>query len=89
MSRWFRWTATYYQYANRLATLWFLREQGVGARLVSVYFVGDRFPDRTPCPASRAEWLALIEARRLMLGLPTQHALSAFEHHVFLPALST
>jgi hypothetical protein len=89
VSRWFRWTGTYYQYANRLATLWFLREHGVGARLVSVYFTGDRFPDRTPCPASEAEWLALIETRRLTLGLPKDHALSAFEHHVFLAALST
>jgi hypothetical protein len=89
VSRWFCWTGTYYQYANRLATLWFLREQDVGAHLVFVYFIGDRFPDGTPCPSSRAEWLGLIEARRLTLGLPTQHALSAFEHHVFLPALPT
>jgi len=86
VNRWFRWTGTYYQYANRLATLRFLREHGVGARLVFVYFLADRFPDSTPCPSSRAEWLALIEARRLTLGLPQQHRLAPFEHHVFLPA---
>jgi hypothetical protein len=72
VSRWFRWTGTYYQYANRLATLWFLREQGIGARLVFVSFIADRFPDDTPCPSSEEEWLALIDARRLTLGLPTR-----------------
>ena len=87
VNRWFRWTGTYYQYANRLATLWFLRKHGIDSRLVFIYFVGDRFPDKTPCPASEADWLALIEARRLTLGLPKQHALSEFEHHVFLPVL--
>ena len=84
---WFNWTGTYYQYANRLATLWFLRTHGVDARLLFIYFVGDRFPDSTPCPASEKEWSELIEARRLTLGLPVNHALSPYEDHVFLPAL--
>lgn len=41
--RFFDWTGTYYQYANRLAALWFLREHDVPARLVFVYFTGDVF----------------------------------------------
>jgi hypothetical protein len=87
--RFFPWTGTYYQYANRLACLWFLRSSGIDARLVFVYFTGDRFPDATPCPATRDEWEKLLEARRLTLALPSRHALSPFEHDVFLPALRT
>lgn len=86
--RFFDWRGTYYQHANRLAALWFLRQHGVDARLVGVQFYGDVFPDGTPCPRSRAQWQALIEARRLTMGLPKTHRLSRWEHHVFLPALS-
>lgn len=81
------WTGTYYQYANRLAMLWFLRKHDVEARLVLIYFYGDKFPDATPCPRTPREWEPLFDARRLTLGLPKRHALSKYEHHVFLPAL--
>jgi hypothetical protein len=83
--RFFPWTGTYYQYANRLACVWFLRENDIDARLVFIYFTGDTFPDETPCPATEAQWKNLLEARRLTLGLPLEHALSPFEHDVFLP----
>jgi hypothetical protein len=82
--RYFSWTDSYYQYANRLATLAFLRDNGVDARLVFVYFIGDRFPDGTECPASVAAWKRLIEARRLTLGLPRKHDLSRYVHDVFI-----
>lgn len=87
VNRWFDWTASYYQHANRLAALSFLRQNGVRATLLGVYFTGDRFPDGTPCPGTRREWEALIEARRLTMGLPRRHRLSRYEHHLFLPAL--
>jgi hypothetical protein len=88
VNRWFDWTSTYYQHANRLATVWFLRNQGVDARLVEVHFLGDEFPDGTPCPRTKGAWEALIEARRLTLGLAKRNRLSRFEHHVFLKALA-
>lgn len=82
------WQGTYYQYANRLAALHFLTNKvkpPVDARLVLIYFTGDCFPDGRVCPGSVAEWQALIEARRLTLGLPERHALSQQIHDVFLP----
>jgi hypothetical protein len=80
------WTASYYQYANRLALLYFLRRNGVNARCVFLYFTGDRFPDRRPCPASEDEWKPLLEARNLTLGLTAAHRLSDYVCSVFLPA---
>jgi hypothetical protein len=82
--RYFSWIDSYYQYANRLATLAFLQDNGIDARLVFIYFVGDRFPDGTPCPESERKWRRLIEARRLTLGLPTRHRLSPFEYDIFV-----
>jgi hypothetical protein len=79
VNRWFDWTASYYQHANRLAALWFLRDQGVAARLVNIHFRGDTFPDGTPCPRTKKAWESLIEARRLTMGLPRRHRLSGFE----------
>jgi hypothetical protein len=84
--RHYAWTGSYYQYANRLAVLWFLRKHRVPAHLVFVYFTGDVFPDKTPCPRTKAGWETMIDARRLTLGLPRRHRLSKFDHHVFLPA---
>jgi len=83
--RFFPWLGTYYQYANRLAALHFLVNQaGVPAHLLHVYFIGDRFPDGTECPASEEHWRQLIEARRLTLGLPVRHALSDRTHEAFI-----
>lgn len=85
--RYFDWTGTYYQYANRLAALRFAREEGFDACAVFIYFYGETFPDGTECPDSPARWHDLIEARRLTLGLPREHALSPFERDVFLPVI--
>jgi hypothetical protein len=85
--RHFSWVGSYYQYANRLAVLWFLRKHRVPAHLVFIYFTGDLFPDKRRSPRTRADWDTMIEARRLTLGLPRRHRLSKFDHHVVLPAL--
>ena len=60
------WTRYFYQYANRLAHLYFLRElNGIDAALVFVYFTGDTtVPGVEPVP--REDWEAAI-------GLATNH----------------
>ena len=85
----FPWLGTYYQHTNRLAVLYFLVVQAkIATRFVEVFITGDAFPDECPCPQNQAEWERLIEARRLTLGLPRQHPLSARISRVFLPALN-
>ena len=73
------WTRIFFQYANRLAHLWFLHRHGVAADLVFVSFVGDagmRGPDRPEV------WQAAFAAADYALGLPRIHALSRHVHHV-------
>ena len=73
------WTQTYYQLANRIAHLHFLRKHGVDARLLLVGFIG---ADDVGGPATAAEWgVAYRQAFRAM-ALPGQHKLSPFIHHV-------
>jgi hypothetical protein len=82
----FQWLGTYYQYANRLACLYFLNVlRTVPARLVLVYFIGDKFPDARQCPSSEAEWRELIRACHLTLGLSEKHALRNRVHELFIP----
>lgn len=61
------WSTHYYQYANRLAHLGFLRDQGVQAYLVFVYFIGDT--GMPGAPISRAHWDGANSALKKHLGL--------------------
>ncbi len=58
------WTRDYYQYANRLAHLYFLRTHGVDAQLVFFYFLNDTDMEG---PTSTAEWtVALADVHRTL-----------------------
>lgn len=86
----FHWLGTYYQYANRLACLYFLNVRAnVPARLVLVYFLNDKFPDGRFCPPTEAAWRDLIRAAHLTLGLKEDHPLKDRVHEIFLPASPT
>jgi hypothetical protein len=43
-----KWLSPYYQYANRLAHLQFLLQHNISARLIFIYFLGDRRPKIPP-----------------------------------------
>lgn len=73
------WTQSFYQLANRLAHLHFLRVRGVDARLLLVGFVGD---GEMKGPASAAEWQAAYQVAEYAMGLKPGHPLSAYVHHV-------
>lgn len=73
------WMRCFYQYANRLAHLWWLRQQGVEAHLLLVNFVGD---DDMKGPDDPAAWHAVERAADYALGLPARHALSSHVHHI-------
>lgn len=74
------WTAGFYQYANRLAHLHFLRSADVDAHLLMVGFKNDH---DVGGPVSESEWRAAYADMEAALGLPRAHPLSPAIHHVF------
>ena len=73
------WAGQYYQYTNRLAHLWWLREQGVNAHLCLVGFVGDQEMNG---PNNAEDWAEAYSEADEYLGIPRHHALSEFVHHL-------
>lgn len=74
----------YYQYCNRIAILQFLTDSEVGARLLNIYFIGDRSDKRRTCPRNREGWKREIERRSQHVGLPPNHSISTRIHELFL-----
>ena len=68
------WSTSFYQYANRLAHLYWMRElNGHDAYLVNLFFVNDREMNG---PQSVAEWQAAIQLQEVFLGVrQTSYAL--------------
>ena len=77
------WEKKYYQYANRLAALHFLRSHHIDAHLVFVYFCGDQNP-RQQCPTDSTGWSAALDKQHKHLHLPSNHLYSNQIHSVFL-----
>ena len=76
------WSGKLYQYANRLAHLYLVRELNrVPAYLLFVYFVGDAEVDG---PATVSEWEAALAVAEGVLGLPARHRLSDYIAEVFV-----
>ena len=86
------WLAHYYQYANRVATLWFLLQNGIEARLLHLCFLGDDFPD---APASADEWhrgrgrTPSLDAMHAWVGRPFVPEIEGRIHEVFLSAVES
>ena len=75
------WSGKYYQYANRLAHLYYLRvKRGIPAFLLNIYFVGDISVNG---PKSEQEWHVAIQELNTHLGL-TQHKLSSYIAQLFI-----
>jgi len=74
------WSSTYFQVANRLAHLWFLRSHGLPAWLVLVNFVGDA---DVRGPNSAEEWEQAYRVAEAAMGLRAEHALSPYVIHLY------
>jgi hypothetical protein len=76
------WAASpFFQYANRLAFLEYLREDNrIDAHLAFVYFTNDKDMDG---PESEAEWKGAIRLMEASLGF-NSHRLSPFVHKLFI-----
>lgn len=74
------WSQLFYQFANRLVHLAFLRDQGHDARLVLVNFLGD---SEMTGPQSAEAWEAAYAVMHHAMGLPRRHRLAAHIIHVY------
>jgi hypothetical protein len=71
------WDAPLYQYANRLAHLYYLRDLNkIDAYLLFLYFAD---ASDVPNPSSRSEWIGAVRLIKKCLGLPVNHP---FRSHV-------
>ena len=78
------WKHGYYQTANRVATLNFPTEEGIAARLLFVYFLGDSGSASRRCPRTEEEWTPAINTQWKELGA-TSDDLPDRIHKLFLP----
>lgn len=78
------WLNDYYQYCNRIAVLRLLVEHGVPARLLYVYFVGDKGDQRRTCPTDMSGWQSALVSLKAQVGLPRGHSLEERLHEAFL-----
>lgn len=78
------WLQPYYQYANRLSTLYFLTKHNIPARLLFVYFCGDKNPHGN-CPTDKAGWQERLTEASTHLGLNGRSPYERKIHKLFLP----
>ena len=73
----------YYQYANRIAHLYYLREiNKIDAHLLFIYFLNDK--SVTKKSETKEDWEEAINEVYKSLKLERKNKLSDFVHHIFI-----
>jgi hypothetical protein len=76
------WTGKFYQYVNRIAHLYYLREKNkIKAHLLFIYFINDASVNG---PKTKDEWLGAIQTMECYLGLSKKHKLREYIHDIFI-----
>ncbi len=76
------WTGTFYQYVNRIAHLYYLREKNqIKTHLLFIYFINDI---TVHGPKTIDEWLGAIQTMECYLGLDKKHKLRKYIHDIFI-----
>ena len=76
------WTGTFYQYVNRIAHLYYLREKNkIKTHLLFIYFINDI---TVHGPKTKDEWLEAIQTMECYLGLTKKHKLRKHIHDIFI-----
>ena len=76
------WSETFYQYANRIAHLYFLRVlNGINAYLVNIYFIND---NSVAGPKSIDEWRGALTIIKHYLGIPKKNKLEKYMIDIFI-----
>jgi len=76
------WTGTFYQYVNRIAHLYYLREKNkIKAYLLFIYFINDVSVNGL---RTKDEWLGAIQTMEYYLGLAKNYKLRKYIHDIFI-----
>ena len=76
------WTGKFYQYLNRIAHLYYLREKNkIKTHLLFIYFINDVSVNG---PKTKDEWLGAIQTMRYYLGLDKNYKLRKYIHDIFI-----
>jgi hypothetical protein len=76
------WAGTFYQYVNRIAHLYYLKEKNkIKAYLLFIYFINDI---TVHGPKTKDEWLGAIQTMKCYLGLAKKHKLRKYIHDIFI-----
>ena len=76
------WSGTFYQYANRIAHLYFLRVlNGINAYLVNIYFIND---NSVAGLKSIDEWRGALTIIKHYLGIPKKNKLEKYMIDIFI-----
>lgn len=78
------WLKPYYQFCNRLAALHFLNKNKIPARLLCIYFLGDRNPKTKSTPDNEEGWASAIKTMHGHIGLKRHNSLESRIHQLFL-----
>lgn len=82
------WFRGYYQYANRIVVSYFLNiKHHIPARLLFIYFVGDKRTDGKICPQNKEGWQEMLKNQDEYIGLPKNHPLAKQIHKLCLNVL--
>jgi len=65
------WTKNYYQFANRIYILDLLKRNGLNAKLINIYFVGDMISKNRKSPQDKNEWSIKIKEMKDYLSIDT------------------
>lgn len=63
------WTKNYYQLANRIFVLDFLKRCGIKAKLINIYFIGDMISHTRKSPENEDAWLTEINKMKKYLNI--------------------
>lgn len=75
------WSSTFYQYTNRIAHLFFLREKcNKKVYLINIYFIGDK---SVSGPQTQEEWKGALNVVKTLLGVK-KHKLSKYMADIFI-----
>ena len=76
------WTGTFYQYANRIAHLYYLKIlNGIDAYLINIYFLNDKSVEG---PSTKKEWKGVLTVIKQYLGISKRNKLDKYMLDIFI-----